>query len=156
MIEKLVKANLGSDGIVPFIKITQGDDMWRFRFQLFLENKRWTIPSGSRIILSGKKPDGHVFDLPCVIENNEAYADCTKQLTAVAGVSNAKLQVFDSNGRLVNSCKITFSCAEDVKGDGIVSSSDLSAYERFLEDVGEIIGQSGDMLEYHVVYTDES
>lgn len=154
MIEKLVKANLGSDGIVPFIKITQGDDMWRFRFQLFLENKRWAIPSGSRIILSGKKPDGHVFDLPCVIENNEAYVDCTKQLTAVAGVSNAKLQVFDSNGKLVNSCKIAFSCAEDVKGDGIVSASDLSAYAQFIEDIEVIINQNRDMLEYHVVYSD--
>lgn len=139
MIDKLVKVNLGSDGVFPVVKITQGDDMWSFHFQIFLDNKRWTIPAGSVINLAGRKPDGHSFDMSCTITDNEAHIDCNKQLTAAAGFVNAVLQVFSNEGKLVQSCKIVFACAPDPKGNIPVSESDMSAYAQLLERYEELI-----------------
>ena len=139
MIDKLVKVNLGSDGVFPVVKITQGDDMWSFRFQIFLDNKRWTIPAGSVINLAGQKPDGHTFDMPCTITDNEARIDCSKQLSAAAGFVNAVLQIFTIDGKLVQTCKIVFACAPDPKSNIPVSESDMSAYAQLLERYGEAI-----------------
>lgn len=151
MIDKLVKVNLGSDGVFPVVKITQGDDMWSFRFQIFLDNKRWTIPAGSVINLAGQKPDGHSFDMSCTIADNEAHIDCTKQLTAAAGFVNAVLQIFSNEGKLVQTCKIVFACAPDPKGNIPVSESDMSAYERLLEQYEAIIASGAGTVRDDIV-----
>ena len=113
MIDKTIKVNLGSEGVVPIIKITIGDDMWRFHFQVYHENKRWVIPNDVSATLSGKKPDGGSFDIGCTISQNEILADCSKEITDVSGMSYALLKIYDSEEKLVNSCKISIFCASD-------------------------------------------
>ena len=113
MIDKVVKVNLGSEGVVPIIKITIGDDMWRFHFQVYNDSKRWAIPNDVNATLSGKKPDGTSFDVGCTISDNEILADCSKEMTDIPGMSYALLKIYDSDEKLVNSCKISIFCASD-------------------------------------------
>ena len=113
MIDKVIKVNLGSEGVVPIIKITIGDDMWRFHFQVYHESKRWIIPNDVTVTLSGKKPDGGSYDIGCTISNNEILADCNKTITDVPGMSYALLKIYDGEEKLVNSCRISIFCASD-------------------------------------------
>ena len=139
MIDRIIKVNLGSEGVPPLVKITQGDTQWRFAFQVFWNNQRYTIPSGSTAILSGRKPDGHGVELTGSISSNTVYVSCTAQFTAVSGLVPCTLQLFDSSGKLVNSCPVIFACAPDAKGGAEVSASDLSAYEELLETVQQLL-----------------
>ena len=139
MIDRIIKVNLGSEGVPPLVKITQGDTQWRFAFQVYWNNQRYTIPTGSTAILSGRKPDGHGVELSGSISSNSVYVSCTAQFTAVSGLVPCTLQLFDSAGKLVNSCPVLFACAPDAKGGAEVSASDLSAYEELLASVQQLL-----------------
>ena len=144
MIDKVVNINIGANSAPVVIPITEGDTIWRWRFRLFWQSERWTLPEGAVVKFSGLKPDGNVFDVAGSITGlDEAAFVCNAQMTAVPGAVKALVTVIDSYGRIVATAPVILAVKPNPQTAGPISDSVLSAYDDVLQMLGKAVGVPG-------------
>ena len=139
MTDKTVKVYIGKSMPPVVIDCAQYDTEWRWHFQVFYNDERWTIPTGSTIILTGKKPDGHVFAYQGTLTNNEAVVDCETQMTACAGLVATELRILKS-GRSVATSRMFLAVKTSPEGeDDVASETALTAYAELFGELDALI-----------------
>ena len=79
-------------------------------------------------VLSGKKPDGTIFENNCVISDNTISYAITPQTTAVSGLIECEVKLYGNNNALISSPRFTIIVDERAVGeDEIISSNEYSA-----------------------------
>lgn len=87
------KVNMIPTGMPLYIRANQFErgDVWRF--QLYYDGARYTIPSGADVRICGTKKDGAAYEHTCTVQDNEAVITVTEQMTAAYGWSTVELLV---------------------------------------------------------------
>lgn len=112
------------------VSVSQNDDTLRLLvFSLYNNLSPFTIPDGATVRFSGYKSDGNIFDYQCETKDNTAYLLVQKQMTAIAGIVDCKLQIVKNGGQLAT-CLIQMIVDEDPTANGVVSESVLSQVEQ--------------------------
>ena len=79
-------------------------------------------------VLSGKKPDGTIFENNCVISDNTIIYAITPQTTAAGGLIECEVKLYGNNNALISSPRFTIIVDERAVGeDEIISSNEYSA-----------------------------
>ena len=150
----------------PVMNVSQGDTDWLYRFTVMYNNAVYS-PSVTYVILTGHKPDGHVFAYRGAKSGNlytvtPANANGNLvQMTAVAGDVPCELRLI-SGGRSVGTANFILHVEPGPEGVvTVASASALPAYTTILQELGVLIGKVetlpddvpgwiGDWLEEHI------
>lgn len=148
MVDKIVTLHIGAAVPPVVIDCTEGDTMWRWRFRLYLDGARWTIPSGSEATFAGLKKDGNVFDVLATISNNEVLVLASEQITAYPGDVFSVVKVIDGNGKIIATCPVVLRCKPNPQSMGELSDSVISAYDDAMKKLGDAISVQGSVSEW--------
>lgn len=135
MIIKDITLEIGG-GAPPVVDVSQVDDLWTFRFSFKYNNLPWNA-SGTPI-LTGAKPDGHIFAVAGTINAGQALVDATMQMTAVAGLVPCEVRLIQGNRSAA--ARFILNVAPQPGGQVVIASnSSLTAYAEVLSELGELI-----------------
>jgi len=89
-----IKLNLIPSGVAPIVHLSQYDDGRKFGIDLFEGESVYVLDGTETLTVNSRKPDGHVVTLT-VTNTGTSFldVDTVEQLTAVHGVSYAKLKI---------------------------------------------------------------
>lgn len=89
-----IKLNLIPSGVAPIVHLSQYDDGRQFGIDLFEGESVYVLDGTETLTVNSRKPDGHVVILAVTNTGTSSLVvDTIEQLTAVHGVSYAKLQI---------------------------------------------------------------
>lgn len=89
-----IKLNLIPSGVAPIVHLSQYDDGRQFGIDLFEGESVYVLDGTETLTVNSRKPDGHVVTLAVTNTGTSSLdVDTIEQLTAVHGVSYAKLQI---------------------------------------------------------------
>lgn len=115
-------------GVTPRIYASQNDHGLRvFVFNLVDENGGYAIPSGTTALLNVLKPDRTVVSETCTWSGSAVTADCTEQMTAVAGNVHCEVRLVAANGDAVGSANFILGVESNPLASGVVSESDFDS-----------------------------
>jgi len=117
------KVNMIPTGMPLYIRANQFErgDVWRF--QLYYDGARYTIPSGATVKICGTKRDGAAYEHACTVEDNEAVITVTEQMTAASGWSTVELFVV-SGSTILYTANFVVDC-EPAAVQGDLNDSDI-------------------------------
>lgn len=126
-------------GVPIIIHVTQYDVGLRtYIFRPFTSAGESTPVVGSAT-LEGTKPDGNAFQQACSYSNGIITYVLQEQLAVVAGRVWSRLVLRDLDGNVISSTAIVWAVEiAGIKDTAVVSDSDLSALQRFLDEFGTI------------------
>lgn len=89
-----IKLNLIPSGVAPIVHLSQYDDGRQFGIDLFEGESVYALDGTETLTVNSRKPDGHVVTLTVTNTGTSSLdVDTVEQLTAVHGVSYAKLKI---------------------------------------------------------------
>lgn len=89
-----IKLNLIPSGVAPIVHLSQYDDGRQFGIDLFEGESVYVLDGTETLTVNSRKPDGHVVTLTVTNTGTSSLdVDTVEQLTAVHGVSYAKLKI---------------------------------------------------------------
>lgn len=89
-----IKLNLIPSGVAPIVHLSQYDDGRQFGIDLFEGESVYVLDGTETLTVNSRKPDGHVVTLSVTNTGTSSLdVDTIEQLTAVHGVSYAKLKI---------------------------------------------------------------
>ena len=89
-----IKLNLIPSGVAPIVHLSQYDDGRQFGIDLFEGESVYVLDGTETLTVNSRKPDGHVVTLSVTNTGTSSLdVDTVEQLTAVHGVSYAKLKI---------------------------------------------------------------
>ena len=89
-----IKLNLIPSGVAPTVHLSQYDDGRQFGIDLFEGESVYVLDGTETLTVNSRKPDGHVVTLTVTNTGTSSLdVDTVEQLTAVHGVSYAKLKI---------------------------------------------------------------
>lgn len=89
-----IKLNLIPSGVAPIVHLSQYDDGRTFGIDLFEGESVYVLDGTETLTVNSRKPDGHVVTLTVTNTGTSSLdVDTVEQLTAVHGVSYAKLKI---------------------------------------------------------------
>ena len=89
-----IKLNLIPSGVAPIVHLSQYDDGRKFGIDLFEGESVYVLDGTETLTVNSRKPDGHVVVLTVTNTGTSSLdVDTVEQLTAVHGVSYAKLKI---------------------------------------------------------------
>lgn len=89
-----IKLNLIPSGVAPIVHLSQYDDGRQFGIDLFEGESVYVLDGTETLTVNSRKPDGHVVTLSVTNTGTSSVdVDTIEQLTAVHGVSYAKLKI---------------------------------------------------------------
>ena len=89
-----IKLNLIPSGVAPIVHLSQYDDGRQFGIDLFEGESVYVLDGTETLTVNSRKPDGHVVTLSVTNTGTSSLdVDTIEQLTAVHGLSYAKLQI---------------------------------------------------------------
>jgi len=89
-----IKLNLIPSGVAPIVHLSQYDDGRKFGIDLFEGESVYVLDGTETLTVNSRKPDGHVVVITVTNTGTSSLdVDTVEQLTAVHGVSYAKLQI---------------------------------------------------------------
>ena len=89
-----IKLNLIPSGVAPIVHLSQYDDGRQFGIDLFEGESVYVLDGTETLTVNSRKPDGHVVTLTVTNTGTSSLdVDVIEQLTAVHGVSYAKLKI---------------------------------------------------------------
>ena len=139
MITERINIDVRPGGVPVVIHVTQYEaGLRQFIFTPYASDGELTIVAGSAT-LEGTKPDGHAFQQACSMTNSIVTYVLQEQLCAVEGRVWSRLVIRDENGGMIGYTAIVWvvGCA-GVKDGAIMSDSDISALQQFLDQFGDI------------------
>lgn len=84
-------------GLIPKVKLSQGDVGRELVFLLYDGAVRYAPPSGATVKIKGTKPSGLGFDLPCTLYGSVARVSTTLAMTQESGKFLAELEISSGN-----------------------------------------------------------
>jgi hypothetical protein len=112
------------------------------------KGKPCEIDEGSYAVFAGVKPDGKLLYNKTTIENNTIIYKMTQQTTAVAGLVECEVKLFDSMSSLLTSPKLTILVDDVVVDDGEISSTDeVTAFAELIFDARSVIDLGNQTIE---------
>lgn len=159
-VDKIFKVYLGAPPVPINIYCTQGDTLWRWRFQFYDDNGRWVIPHGTSdtVVFSGVRPDKArtPFSVTgsCVQVGTdwEIMIAPTNQVTCEAGVAKAVLQIVDSNqpttadSFIIASQPINLHIASNPNSNRTNTTVSTDAWNQVLQQISNVAAGSGQPL----------
>lgn len=89
-----IKLNLIPSGVAPIVHLSQYDDGRQFGIDLFEGESVYVLDGTETLTVNSRKPDGHVVTLTVTNTGTSSLdVDTVEQLTAVHGLSYAKLKI---------------------------------------------------------------
>lgn len=128
MVTQTITLSMIPGGVTPRIYASQNDHGLRvFVFNLVDENGGYAIPSGTTALLNVLKPDRTVVSETCTWSGSTVTADCTEQMTAVAGNVHCEVRLVAANGDAVGSANFILGVESNPLASGVVSESDFDS-----------------------------
>lgn len=146
MITKALYLDLQNPGVRQVITVSQYDSGLRaFEFRLLNGSQIYQIPSNVTITLQGTKPDrnGFVYSCSYTSSTGTVMADCTEQMTAVAGEVLCQLILVDSSENRIGTFVFIINVEKGaVNDETIVSTDDI----KYVEDVLNRLQSGGGLI----------
>lgn len=128
MITQSINLNMTPGMVKPRIWASQNDTGSRtFEFHLFNAGQAFTPAVSDSVLLNGTKPDSTTFSYACTKSGNVIQADCTAQMTALAGDVECEIRVVNSSEETVGSANFILSVELDPQDIANVSENELAA-----------------------------
>ena len=101
MITNKLDLKMTPGGIAPFMRVSQNETGARtVELSLYDGETDYPIPSGARITLYGRRPDGVGFSTPCTIVGNKLLIIVSADMTACAGRVECEIEVVSGQNRI--------------------------------------------------------
>ena len=123
------------------VKVKKGDNKRQIRISLVDGGKPYRISEGCYAAMTGTKPDGKKIFNECSIDGNTIVYNVTNQTSAVPGVVNCEVVLYDADDQRITSSKFTILVVdtEYTEGDDIESSDEVTFLTALIGDaVGAI------------------
>ena len=129
--------NLIPGSVPQIIKINQYDKGISFTFTIYQGDKKFSIPSGAIVALSGTKPDGLGFHYACTFSGSTASVTIGDQVAVLSGNVRAELTITSGDSVRLGTANFTF-CVEPaaLKDDTAVSDSDFPEIIKAANNIG--------------------
>ena len=120
--------NLIPGNVPQVIRINQYDKGISFKFTVYQGEKKFSIPAGSTVLLTGTKPDGLGFSYGCTFSGSDVSVTIGDQVAVLYGNVRAELMILSGNSVRLGTANFTFFVeAAALKDDTAVSDSDFPA-----------------------------
>lgn len=129
--------NLIPGNVPQIIKINQYDKGISFTFTIYQGDKKFSIPSGAIVALSGTKPDGLGFHYACTFSGSTASVTIGDQVAVLSGNVWAELTITSGDSVRLGTANFAF-CVEPaaLKDDTAVSDSDFPEIIKAVNNIG--------------------
>ena len=129
--------NLIPGNVPQVIKINQYDKGIPLTFIIYQGDKKFSIPSGAIVALSGTKPDGLGFHYACTFSGSTASVTIGDQVAVLSGNVRAELTITSGDSVRLGTANFAF-CVEPaaLKDDTAVSDSDFPEIIKAVNNIG--------------------
>lgn len=129
--------NLIPGSVPQIIKINQYDKGIPFQFTIYQGEKKFSIPDGSTVLLTGTKPDGLGFTYSCTFSGAVVSVTIGDQVAVLSGNVWAELTITSGDSVRLGTANFTF-CVEPaaLKDDTAVSDSDFPEIIKAVNNIG--------------------
>ncbi len=111
------------------IPVPRGDTARSLSITLCEDGKAFELPIGVYAVFTGEKADGTTLVNHCIIERGVIKYYFTKQTTSAIGRIAAQIKVYDADGGLITSPRITIIVHETAVTEGIDSKNESTVLE---------------------------
>lgn len=134
-----INLNITQGGVPPRVNVSQYDNKQPvLQASLYYEGQPYTIPTGSKVYISGTKKDHTGFIYECTWSGNVVTAEITNQMTVFAGEVVTELLIYTGDERKGTQNFIIAveraALAEDVP----ISETDIPIIEELPDDIAYI------------------
>lgn len=144
MVTENISIDVRPGGVPVVIHVTQYEvGLREFVFTPYTSGGTLTAVAGSAT-LEGTKPDGYAFQQACEMVDGVITYTLQEQLCAVEGCVWSRLVVRDTDGGMIGYNAIVWVVGRaGLADDAVMSDSDISALQQFLDQFGEIDAYRG-------------
>lgn len=124
-LRKKISIEMSGDTKFYTVSAKQGDKATRYVIaELLHEGVAYTIPTGARVSVNIKKPDGkHIYNT-CTYSGSEVTVELTNQALAAAGTAYCDIEVrTGDNTQIITSASFTIEIEESMRKEGAILSS---------------------------------
>ena len=101
MITNTLDLKMTPGGIAPFMRVNQHETGARtVELHLYDGDTEYPLPSGARVTLHGRRPDGVGFSTPCSIVGSKILVIVSADMTACAGRVECEIEVVSGQTRV--------------------------------------------------------
>lgn len=130
MNKQTIDLDVITGGVPQVLHVSQYDTGARtLEFNIYASNNDLDL-TGATAKISGKKPDGLGFEYPATISDGVVSADCTDQMTAVAGIVECAITLTDSDGQIQTARFDLNVKPAPLNDDTVISDSDFPLIQR--------------------------
>lgn len=122
----------------PRIYASQFDTGLRvFEFNLVDDGGNFSIPTGATVLMNAQKQDGTIISQTCSWTGSKVTADCTTQLSSLAGCVMCEIRVVTTNSTVAGSANFVLYVEPSPIDSGIVSKSDINDITELVDEATE-------------------
>lgn len=151
-LKKSISIEMSGDTKLYMVSAKQGDKATRYVVaELLNDGMAYTIPTGARVAINIKKPDGKFVYNTCSYSGSEVTFELTNQALAAAGTAYCDIEVRTSdNAQIITSASFTIEIEESMRKDGAIMSSNefteledrIAGHIKDFNDKGEAVMQA--------------
>lgn len=122
----------------PRIYASQFDTGLRvFEFNLVDDGGNFSIPTGATVLMNAQKQDGTIISQTCTWVGSKVTADCTTQLSSLAGCVMCEIRVVTTGSTVAGSANFVLYVEPSPIDSGIVSESDINDITELVDEATE-------------------
>ena len=120
--------NLIPGSVPEIVKINQYDNGISFAFTIYQGEKKFSIPAGSTVLLTGTKPDGLGFTYDCTFSGSVVSVTIGDQVAVLNGKVDAEISIISGSSVRLGTANFVFLVEPAaLQDDTAVSDSDFPA-----------------------------
>ncbi len=120
--------NLIPGSVPEIVKINQYDKGIQYAFTIYQGEKKFSIPAGSTVLLTGTKPDGLGFTYSCTFSGAVVSVTIGDQVAVLNGKVDAEITIISSSSVRLGTANFVFLVEPAaLQDDTAVSDSDFPA-----------------------------
>ena len=121
--------------LVVHVKQYDGDYTRQMKFTLYYETEKYTIPSNTKVVISGTKPDGTGFSYYGTYSGSVVTVPLMRQMTAVQGPVSCEITLLNPTNDQIGSATFVLYCDRAaLQTSTIESSNDFKTLTSFVDD----------------------
>lgn len=137
MNKQTIDLDVITGGVPQVLHVAQYDTGARtLKFNIYSSNNDLDL-TGATAKISGRKADGLGFEYPATISDGVVVADCTDQMTAVAGIVECAITLTNSEGQIQTARFDLNVKPAPLNDDTVISDSDFPLIEQAIEAEGK-------------------
>lgn len=137
MNKQTIDLDVITGGVPQVLHVAQYDTGARtLEFNIYSSNNDLDL-TGATAKISGRKADGLGFEYPATISDGVVVADCTDQMTAVAGIVECAITLTNSEGQIQTARFDLNVKPAPLNDDTVISDSDFPLIEQAIEAGGK-------------------